>query len=41
MAGLTAAAIGGALMPVFTIFLGELVNALGDPTQDLTAEVNK
>lgn len=40
-AGLVAAAIGGSLIPVFTIFLGELWNALGDPTSDLMEAVEK
>lgn len=39
--GVIAAGIGGTLMPVFTIFLGELVNALGDPTKDLMAELRR
>lgn len=45
MLGLAAAACTGVLMPVFTIFLGDLVNALGasimNPTADITDEVNK
>ena len=40
-AGLVAAAISGALIPVFTIVLGELINAIGDPTKDLQEEVNR
>ncbi len=39
--GLVGAAVTGAIIPVFTIILGDLVNAIGDPTKDLTEEVNK
>lgn len=39
--GVLAAAIGGTLMPVFTIFLGEMVNALGDPTKNLMDDLRR
>lgn len=41
LGGVLAAAVGGAMVPVFTIFLGNLFNALGDPGADLMAEVRR
>lgn len=41
LGGVLAAMVGGAMVPVFTIFLGNLFNALGDPGADLMAEVRR
>lgn len=41
LCGLAAAVAGGTMFPIFTIFLGNLFNALGDPTTDLMTEVRR